>query len=150
MEQINGFWTDSNNNRWDCDLYSKNQAENANLINCKNCVNCFNCIFCNSCIFCIFCDYCNSCNSCDYCDYCDSCDSCNNFKSNPERITSPKIGSRNSQTTYYWNDEIEQIVFGCFKGTMQEFKDKITATHSDNEHAKAYFEWIKRVENYKI
>jgi hypothetical protein len=32
---------------------------------------------------------------------------------------------------------------------MQQFKDKIKATHSDNEHAKAYFEWIKRVENYK-
>lgn len=26
MKQINGYWVDENNNRWDCELYSKAEA----------------------------------------------------------------------------------------------------------------------------
>lgn len=59
------------------------------------------------------------------------------------------MGSRNQQTMYYWNEEKEQIVCGCFNGTLQEFKDAIKKEHSDNEHAKEYFNWIKKVETYK-
>jgi len=59
------------------------------------------------------------------------------------------LGSRNSQTTYYWNEEKEQIVCGCFRGTLQEFEEKIKETHEDNDFAKDYFDWINAVKNYK-
>lgn len=58
------------------------------------------------------------------------------------------MGSRNSQTTYYWNQEHEQIVCGCFKGTMQEFKTKVEETHGSNKHGVAYKKWIANVELY--
>jgi hypothetical protein len=32
---------------------------------------------------------------------------------------------------------------------MSQFKENVKATHNDNEHAKAYFAWIERVEKYK-
>ena len=85
---------------------------------------------------------------CWNCSDCGDCRSCSDFKTNPERITSPFIGSRDSQTTYYWTDETEQIVCGCFKGTMENFEDAIKETHGDNEHGEAYMNWIKRVKNY--
>jgi len=59
------------------------------------------------------------------------------------------MGSRESQTTYYWTADSDQIVCGCFRGTMQEFKDKIELTHGDNEYGKAYKAWIAKVEQYK-
>jgi hypothetical protein len=68
---------------------------------------------------------------------------------NPERITSPKLGSRNLQTTYYWTEEKEQIVCGCFQGSLQEFENKVKKTHDDNDFAKGYFKWIEAVKKYK-
>jgi hypothetical protein len=59
------------------------------------------------------------------------------------------LGSRNSQTTYYWNAEKEQVVCGCFKGTLQEFEDKVKLTHGDNDYAKAYLQWIEKVKIYR-
>jgi len=91
---------------------------------------------------------CWNCWNCRDCRDCRDCSSCRDFQTNPERITSPIIGSRDSQTTYYWTDETEQIICGCFKGTMEEFEDAIKETHGDNEHGKSYMNWIKRVKNY--
>lgn len=82
------------------------------------------------------------------CTNCYNCRDCSEFKTNPQRIISPILGSRYSQTTYYWNEERDQIVCGCFIGTMQEFKDKIKKTHNENEFAKGYFKWIEAVETY--
>jgi hypothetical protein len=119
-------------NKWTASIYTKQQAEKlaATLINCDNCIDC---------------SYCSSCSDCSSCSYCSSC---SDFKTNPERITSPILGSRSSQTTFYWNAEREQVICGCFKGTMQEFEDKVKQTHGDNEHGRAYLQWIEKVKTY--
>ena len=156
---LNGYWV-IGTNKWDANIYTQEQAEkNAEtLINCTNCISCSycsDCSDCRSCRSCSYCSYCSDCSDCSYCSYCSSCRSCSDcsycsdFKSNPERITSPKIGSRNSQTTYYWNDEKELIVCGCFKGTLEEFEAKVKKTHGDNQHAHDYFKWIERINLYK-
>ena len=178
MEKTNNYWTDLNNNKWDCDIYTEEQAEKLSktLINCFNCINCIDCISCSDCRYCSSCrscrscsdcsscsscsdcSYCSDCSDCRYCRYCRycsscrscrSCSDCSDFKTNPQRITSNKIGSRERQTTYYWNEETEQIVCGCFKGTLKEFKDAIKKEHNDNKYSKEYFKWIEAVEVYK-
>jgi len=126
-------------NKWTVSIYTKEQAEKnaATLINCENCINCSYCRDCRNCSNC--CDCCD----CSYCSY------CSYFKTNPERITSPLLGSRDSQTTYYWNPEKEQVICGCFKGTLQEFEDKVKQNHGDNDHAKAYLQWIEKIKIYR-
>jgi hypothetical protein len=109
-----------------------------NLINCSYCIDCLGCIDCIDCIDCI------------NCIGCIDCGGCSGFKTNPERITSPILGSRDSQTTFYWNNEKEQIVCGCFKGTLEEFEEKIKETHGDNEFAQGYFKWIDAIKFYKL
>ena len=168
MKKEGNYYVDENNNKWNCYIYTEEQAikysgtlNNCyNMINCSYCSNCSNCSYCSRCSYCSDCSrcsYCSNCSDCSRCSYCSDCSDCSNcsgcsncsdFKTTPESITSPQIGSRNSQTTYYWNDEHEQIVCGCFKGTLEEFKTKIKKTHKDNEHSKAYFNWIERVEKY--
>ncbi len=59
------------------------------------------------------------------------------------------MGSRKSKTTCYWDDKKEQIVCGCFAGTMEEFKAKVRKEHGDNDYARGYFKWIESVELYK-
>jgi len=125
---------------------------------CSDCSDCIDCSYCRSCSYCSDCSdcsYCRSCSYCSYCSYCRSCSSCrscsdcSDFKTNPQRITSAILGSRNSQTTFYWNEEKEQIVCGCFKGTLEEFETKVKETHGDNDFAKGYFKWIELVRMYK-
>jgi hypothetical protein len=41
-------------------------------------------------------------------------------------------------------------VCGCFKGTLQEFEQKVKETHKNNDYAKNYFKWIDAVKNYKL
>jgi hypothetical protein len=132
-------------NKWSVVNYTKEQAEmhSRNLINCSYCIDCLGCIDCIDCIDCINCSYCIDCLGCIKCSY------CIDFKTNPERITSPILGSRDSQTTFYWNNEKEQIVCGCFKGTLLEFEEKIKETHGDNEFAQGYLKWIDAVKFYK-
>jgi len=59
------------------------------------------------------------------------------------------IGSRNSQTTFYWDSNQNLIVCGCFKGTLDEFETKITETHSNNQHAQDYRKWIESIKIYQ-
>jgi len=122
----NGYWV-IGTNKWSKSIYTKEQAEkySETLINCNNCINCRSC---SSCI---------------------DCTSCSDFKTNPQRIFSPILGSRDSQTMYYWNSEHEQIICGCFKGTLSEFESKVKETHGTNEHAQAYLKWINEVKIYK-
>ena len=160
-QQIDGYWV-IGSNKWDASIYPQEQAEkySKTLINCQNCINCrscsscsscsdcsncSNCSYCRSCSSCSYCSYCSdcrccsdcrSCSSCSYCRYCRSCrscSSCSDFKTNPQRITSSFLGSRNSQTTYYWDDKREQIICGCFKGTLEEFEEQVKITHGDND-----------------
>jgi len=63
---------------------------------------------------------------------------------------SPELGRRKSQTTYYWNEEIGQIVCGCFRGTLEEFEKKVKKTHGNNDFAKGYFKFINALRNYKL
>lgn len=69
---ITNYYTDENGNRWDCSLFTQEEAENLSegLINCKFCTNCA------SCSECCYCDGCNDCSSCEYCVDCDGCFNC--------------------------------------------------------------------------
>jgi hypothetical protein len=55
------------------------------------------------------------------------------------------IGSRNSQTYFYWDDNKIQVVCGCFKGNLSEFKNAVNKKHSGNEHEKKYISQINIV-----
>jgi hypothetical protein len=113
---------------------------------CRSCSSCRDCSYCSSCSDCIDCSYCSDCSSCSDCS---DCSSCSDFKTNPQRITSSFLGSRNSQTTYYWDDKREQIICGCFKGTLEELEEQVKITHGDNDFSKGYFKWIELVKMYR-
>ena len=80
MKQINGYWTDENNNRWDIEIYTEEQAENfsKSLVNCRNCYNCHDCRNCRNCHDCRNCCDCCDCDYCYNCCYCRNCRCCNN------------------------------------------------------------------------
>ena len=58
------------------------------------------------------------------------------------------IGSRHSDTTIYFDKTKTTVVCGCFIGTLEEFEKKIKEKHGNNEYAKKYFAWIKKVKKY--
>ena len=125
VELKDGRWVDQNNNSWSTVL----TEEQANLLS----VSIIDC---------------SDCRDCRDCSACFNCRACSGFKSNPERVVSPAIGSRDDNTTIYFNSGVTQVVCGCFRGTLAEFRDKVVGTHGDNEHAKNYLAWIERVERY--
>lgn len=168
MKQINGYWVDENNNRWNIGIYTEEQAEkfSKSLVNCYNCNNCGYCDNCRSCHNCRYCNKCNDCNNCRYCDYCDYCNSCRycryccdcrychdccNYKQNPQRYTTKKIDSKNDQITFYYgetkNNEKEiQVVCGCFRGNLEDFEKAVLETHKDNDlYRKQYLKEIEKV-----
>lgn len=153
MKRENGYWIDDNSNKWNCNLYTEEQADkfSKTLIDCKNCTNCRSCSYCSYCSDCSYCNYCSDCRSCSdcnycsYCSYCNYCNYCKNFKSNPQRFVSSKIGSRNSQTTFYWNKDLNQIVCGCFRKDLNAFKEKVNTVYSNKrtKYRKQYKKFIK-------
>ncbi len=159
MKQINNKWVDKNNNSWDCDVYTQEQAKKLSktLINCSDCLNCSycsrcfrcsNCFDCSDCFGCSNCSRCSGCSGCSRCfgcSDCSGCSGCSDFKTNPRRYIGRRIGSRNSQTTTYWTDEKIQVVCGCFVGTLKEFEKKVKETHGDNEYGKQYQQYIQIV-----
>lgn len=124
----------------------------SSCIDCRDCSDCSYCRDCSSCRDCIDCIYCRSCSCCLDCSDCRSCSdcldcrSCSYFKNNPQKYTTKRIGSRNSQTNFYWNtkDDI-QVVCGCFRGNLEEFEAKVKKTHGENEHAINYLKEIEKV-----
>ena len=63
-------------------------------------------------------------------------------------ISVTRIGSRKGMTTYCFEDDI--IWCGCFKGTLQEFKDRVNATHKDNaQYLKEYLGFITYLKSLK-
>ena len=48
------------------------------------------------------------------------------------------IGSRNATLTYKRNGDFEEVMTGCFRGTLAEFEAAVAKTHGDNVHAAAY------------
>ena len=184
MKKLNGYWTDQDDNKWNCNIYTEEQAIkwSKTLTNCKNCINCRSCYscnycdscyscnhcnhcnycnycdpcnHCNHCNYCNYCNYCDSCNSCNYCNHCnycyscDSCDSCNYWETNPQRYTTTNIGSRDQQTTFYFDTKRVQVVCGCFIGTLSEFENKVKETHGDNKYGKQYQAEIKKLKALK-
>ena len=75
IEKKYNNWVDRYGNKWNCKIYTKEQAEKASksLVNCTFCQNCEFCINCGNCIeckYCVSCEYCNDCIKCTKCDYC--------------------------------------------------------------------------------
>jgi len=156
-------WYDENNNSWLSEelatLYSPTLTGCTSCIdcgwcdNCSSCNNCSNCRYCNDCIYCKGCNGCYDCRDCNSCNYCRdcrdciSCITCIGFKSNPQRFTSSKIGSRNAQTTIYWVGKNVQVDCGCFTGNLTEFKNKVEKTHKNNKFGKQYKKLINLVEH---
>ena len=48
------------------------------------------------------------------------------------------IGSRDGYTTIYHTDKGVFVACGCFRGTLDEFANKVEQTHGDNKHARDY------------
>ena len=77
------------------------------------------------------------------CKNCSDCSRCSDFKENPQRYTTPRVGSRNAQTTIYWTQEKQQVVCGCFIGDLQRFEKRVKEVHATSEHLKPYLKQIK-------
>ena len=161
----NNYWIDENNNKWNANIYTKEQAikYSRSLVNCNDCSDCSYCRGCSSCrgcrdcsgcrgcSYCSNCSYCRGCSYCRYCSDCGDCSNCNDcsycrgcsgFSSNPQRYTGQKIGSRNDQTTTYWNEEKNQVVCGCYSNTLDEFEKKVQEIHRNNKYGKQYKKYI--------
>ena len=151
MEQINRYWVDENNNRWDIEIYTEKEAEKCSksLVNCYNCCDCRNCYSCRNCINC---RNCYSCDNCNYCNNCRNCHYCNYYKLNPQKYTTKKIGSRNDQTTFYYGETKNgmevQVVCGCFRGSLEDFEKAVLETHKDNDLYRE--QYLKEIEKVKV
>lgn len=79
-EKYGLVYVDENNNMWDADLYSEEEAKELSetLVDCKNCFNSKNLIECENCVECSFCNDCEDCEYCSYCDVCVACVDCHN------------------------------------------------------------------------
>lgn len=171
MKFESGFWTDANNNKWECSFYTETNAEQLsktlvncrNMINCSYCTNCsycMDCKGCSDCRECTNCSFCNACRDCANCSYCDGCSNCENcrrsknckgcreckdcsdFQENPQRITGKRMGRRDDFPVVYWIETgKEQCVVGCFCGTLSELEKKVEETHKNN--SKHYKDYMK-------
>ena len=63
----------------------------------------------------------------------------------PQIYITPKIGSRNAQTTFYWLDGNVQVICGCFRGNLEQFEAKVRKVHSDTKHCTDYLNEIEKV-----
>ena len=167
MKKINGFWTDSNGNKWDCELYTKAQSieHSESLIGCVNCIDCSNCSYCRDCSDCrrsrdcSNCRDCRSCSDCSNCSYCRDCRRCSNcnycrdcsdYKSNPNRICKELQGSVKNLAQVYWIKKDIQIVFGCWKGfSIIEFEEQIEERVTDPKNKKLFLDFVE-VAKYNI
>ena len=125
MKKEGDWFVDERGNEWSALLYSEEKAEklSATLINC------------------------NDCSGCSYCSYCSGCSGCSYYKENPCRILSKRIGSRKDQTSIYWTTKEDvQVICGCFRGSLLEFKKAVKETHGENEFGKEYSHFIKLAE----
>ena len=179
MKIENGYYVDYNNNRWNCDFYTEEQAQknSDSLINCSNCSycsycsgcsgcsNCSNCSGCSDCSDCSYCSYCSGCSYCSYCSdcsycfdcsgcsRCSDCSDCSGYKSNPERYCIELTGTVKRIAQAYWlsGDDL-QIVFGCYKtSSLEAFKAKAIKMNGKKK-AKPFIEFadvIKQLTNKK-
>ena len=74
--------------------------------------------------------------------------SLNNASLDKRYISITRIGSSNRMTTYCFDDDV--IWCGCFKGTLQEFENKVNETHKNNElYLKQYLGAINYIKSLK-
>lgn len=146
MKQINRYWVDENNNRWNIEICTEEQAEkySQSLVNCYNCHNCRNCQNCRNC---------SNCDNCCYCGGCRYCDNCNDYKQNPQRYITGKVDSRNAQATFYCgetenNKKEIQVACGCFRGSLEDFEKAVLKTHKDNDLYRE--QYLKEIEKVKV
>ena len=125
MKNINNKWVDDYNNSWSDILETEESAQqkSTTLNGCQDCQNCQNC---------------QNCRDCRDCRDCLGCQNCQYFKINPQRYVTPFIGSRNSQTIIYWNDEQIQIICGCFNGNLEQFELQVQQKHGNSKYGKQY------------
>lgn len=123
MKQENGYWVDADNNRWNESRFTEEEAERLSktLRHCKVCTDCTDC---------------------------SSCAGCQDFKDNPERVVSPRLGSREGTTTLYFNKDMTQVVCGCFLGSLEEFEIAVENKHGNSKYGIDYKNWISRVKKY--
>lgn len=69
-------------------------------------------------------------------------------KTDKRYITISCIGSRKDTTTYCFEDDY--ILCGCFKGTLEQFEDKVKTTHApDTVYYKEYIGAIAYIKSLK-
>ena len=122
MKLINYRWVDDNNNSWRKEIYTEGQAE-AYSKTLKDC---------------------SDCSDCSYCSYCSDCSGC---QIQPEIYSTARIGSRNSNTIFFKNEGIVNVVCGCFSGTFAEWVARVQVTYpdKDNPYRKQYEIEIQKV-----
>ena len=49
----------------------------------------------------------------------------------------------------YWTDGSEQVVCGCFRGTLDELESEVRKTHSGTQQETDYLQFINAVRRYK-
>ena len=151
MKKVNGFWTDENNNKWDCDYYTKERAIQLSktLINCRDCrdcLDCSDCRYCSNCLDCSDCRNCSNCLDCSDCSNCSDCRYCSDCSEQPEHYSTLKIGSRNDITHFYKTESGIMVRCGCFWGTLEAFEFKVKATYPvGHKHNKTYLNEISKV-----
>jgi hypothetical protein len=155
MELRNNLWYDENNNSWNANIETKESAQKKSnsLIYCsdcrgcsycRGCRDCRGCSDCSDCSNCSDCSDCSGCSDCSDCSGCSDCSYCHEIKSNPQRYVTPKIGSRNSQTSIYWTTKDDaQIICGCWKGNIVDFEKRVREVHAKTEHLHPYLKQIK-------
>jgi len=158
MKLINGRFFDKNWNSWAEEVgeaEAKRQSESLvncracwDCLHCRDCQECWKCQECRACRACRNCLECRDCQECWACRACRNCLECRDWEHNPQRIVSGQMGSRNDYTTVYFDAYRTEVVCGCFRGTMEKFASEVDRTHSDNEHARAYRAFIRRVQAY--
>jgi hypothetical protein len=64
------------------------------------------------------------------------------FKTIPMRYVGQVMGSRESQTTTYWTADKNQVICGCFKGTLDEFETRVNDVYGSTRHGAEYKKYI--------
>lgn len=61
------------------------------------------------------------------------------------RYVTPRIGSRNSQTSFYWLGSRTQVMCGCSNTSLDIFIKKVKATHANTKYEQQYMKEVKKV-----
>lgn len=130
----------------------------ASCSGCSGCVNCSSCFYCTYCTDCVNCSHCFNCRDCYRCLYCSSCSKCidcsycrycSDYKEQPMIYKTKKIGSRNANTTFYYDGKNNiQVVCGCFRGNLKQFEEAVLETHKNNSTFKE--QYLKEIEKVKV